>query len=164
MHELTHNELFVDHRGGLRQRPPETEATPRTGIHALVFAAGEILLVQPPDGDWLELPGGGLEPQEDITAALDRELREEAGIRLHGSELTPSLTSNLQSRYYASNRGAYWHYSQYFWLLELAAKPTLGAPLEAGHGRHWITPMAIHEYFLHHVHRTAIDHLLGIHG
>lgn len=47
---------------------------------------GHILLVRDPDRGW-EFPGGSVERDEDLIAALQREVREEAGVEVEVGEL-----------------------------------------------------------------------------
>ncbi|MEE2035118.1 (deoxy)nucleoside triphosphate pyrophosphohydrolase [Rhodococcus chondri] len=59
-------------------------------VAGAVFRDGRLLLAQrnrPPElaGQW-ELPGGKVEPGEEIEAALRRELREELGVEVRGGE------------------------------------------------------------------------------
>lgn len=59
----------------------------------LLDPAGRVLLAQRPEGKHLagmwEFPGGKLEPGEAPLAGLARELREELGIQLEASGVTP---------------------------------------------------------------------------
>lgn len=60
---------------------------------AILNEAGKVLLLRRSQtdtwrpGDW-DFPGGGVEPGEDITAGVIRELVEETGLRLEAADLT----------------------------------------------------------------------------
>jgi 8-oxo-dGTP diphosphatase len=54
----------------------------RVAIKVLIFnAAKRLLVVQNADGDW-EIPGGGWEHDESLRACLDREVKEELGVKV----------------------------------------------------------------------------------
>ncbi|MCP1675940.1 8-oxo-dGTP diphosphatase [Natronocella acetinitrilica] len=152
--------LFVDHHGRLHRPPSEEPPRQRRGIHVALLHEDHLLLVQPPEADWLEMPGGGLEEGESPAEALSRELSEEAGVRLPASVLRPSAELRLTSRYYSSNNQAYWLYDQIFYLIRLADPPPVGTPLEAGHVRLWTPLEKLSGVTLHHVHRLGLEGLL----
>lgn len=154
--------LFVDHRGGIRQCPPGQSPRTRAGIHGVLACNGRVLLVRPPGVNWLELPGGGIDPGEEPTVALQRELREEAGVHVAGAELAATAEIAMQTRYYAANHDEYWHYDQTFRLITLSREPALHPPGEHGHAVHWQSLDELHGEALHHLHRAALDRLLGL--
>lgn len=53
----------------------------RVSAKAVICVDGQVLLLRTPTGNW-DLPGGRLEPGEDIETSLVRELREELGISI----------------------------------------------------------------------------------
>lgn len=156
------NGRFIDHHGQLHALPPGLKPRTRTGIHAVLRVAGNVLLVQPPGADWLELPGGGLEPGETHSQALCRELLEEAGLVLPVGSGERDRDVAFTSRYYSSNNQQYWIYRQTFRLIQLAIEPPLRPPLEAGHRRLWLSLGELNDKPLHHVHRIGLQRLLGI--
>ncbi len=81
------NRLF---QSWFRLRRPMT-----LGVRGLVVREdGQILLVRHTYVPGLFLPGGGVERGETVETALDRELREEAGVALHGSPVLAGVFSN----------------------------------------------------------------------
>lgn len=154
--------LFVDHRGGYRVCPPDRQSRPRSGIHVALHHAADVLLVRPPDADWFELPGGGLETDESPLEAIRRELLEEAGVELTDSAIEQGREVRLATRYYASNRDEFWEYDQRFRAIALAVRPNLEPPLEPGHERVWVPIAEINTRNMHHIHRIALDRLLGL--
>ena len=153
--------LYVDHHGGLHFRPADQPAQGRRGIHAVLRHEDAILLVRPPDAEWLELPGGGVERHESVGQALRRELLEEAGVDLPLDRLRSRREVRLQSRYFSSNHNAFWLYDQSFRLVILPVRPTLQQPGERGHQRLWVPVDAIARQTLHHVHRLGLERLLA---
>ncbi|ANN17245.1 NUDIX domain-containing protein [Amycolatopsis orientalis] len=69
---------------------PTTTTEPRVGARVLLLDAHDrVLLIHARDPDdpahhWWELPGGGLDNNETLTAAAQREVAEESGIVLTG--------------------------------------------------------------------------------
>ena len=69
------------------------DRVPRRAARALlVDPAGRVLLLRghdpaEPSVSWWLTPGGGLDPGEDVAAALRREVREETGLDLAGTDL-----------------------------------------------------------------------------
>lgn len=65
------------------------------GVRAAVLTGtGEILLVRHTYTPGWHLPGGGVEPGETLTEALDKELREEANIALTGAAVLHGVFLN----------------------------------------------------------------------
>ena len=64
--------------------------TIHVAVGAVVDECGRVLVTRRPDhvhqGGLWEFPGGKLEPGEDLARGLERELREELGIRVGSSE------------------------------------------------------------------------------
>ncbi|PYM03626.1 MAG: hypothetical protein DMD82_16465 [Candidatus Rokuibacteriota bacterium] len=81
-----------DHRDPIHLHHPATGATRRVRVAAAVVRrAGRLLLTQRPPGGPLglqwELPGGKIEEGESPEHALERELREELGVRARALEI-----------------------------------------------------------------------------
>ncbi|MEX0730945.1 MAG: NUDIX domain-containing protein [Aquisalimonadaceae bacterium] len=162
MERAPKDRLFIDHRGRMHQRPANTTARHRRGIHGLLRHGDALLLVRPPTANWLELPGGGIEDGESPVAALRRELREEAGICIDEALLTAADETRFRTRYFATSHDAYWLYQQQFRLVHLVDRPLLEDPLEPGHERFWLSMADLHRQPIHHVHRIGIDRLLSL--
>ncbi|MGL4575118.1 MAG: NUDIX domain-containing protein, partial [Burkholderiaceae bacterium] len=66
---------------------PKTPTEVAVGV--LFNAQGQVLFAQRPEGKpyagWWEFPGGKIEAGESVEAALERELQEELGIRIHSA-------------------------------------------------------------------------------
>lgn len=67
---------------------------PMVGVGAIIFRGSEVLLVQrgsePSYGKW-SLPGGLVEVGESLREAVEREVREEVGLRVGVGDLTAAL-------------------------------------------------------------------------
>lgn len=153
-------DYFIDHYGVLRQRPQTEPVSRREGIHAVLIQSDRLLVVRPADADWLELPGGGIEPGETPAQALARELREEAGLDLGVDTLRWRVETHVQHRYFSSKNGAFWNYGQRYVLLLPEQDPAFGQPSEAGNAPLWIPLDSLNTHRIHHCHRSGIDRLL----
>ncbi len=107
----------------------------RPGAYAILFRAGQILLThQAAPHNEFQLPGGGIDPGEQVIPALHREVLEETGWHI-----SPPKRVGVFRRY------AYMP-DYDIWAEKIAkiylARPTLrmGAPTEAGHTAHWVDP------------------------
>jgi len=161
MSGLQPSRCFIDHHGHFHQRPDGVTPLERRGVHALIECGAWLLVVRPPDADWCELPGGGIEPGESLAVALSRELREEAGLAIAPAALVFRAQVQLSNRYYSSKNGAWWLYEQHFVHVRLAQRPALGEPLERGHEVRWLALEGLPAAALHHVHRQGVDRLLS---
>src|SRR5215472_4078171 len=84
--------------------PGDLPVLRRSAVRLVVVdAAGRLLLFHTHDpahpdlGRWWELPGGGIDPGETYLEAAVRELREETGILIAGSEVGPPNWRRLAS-------------------------------------------------------------------
>jgi len=74
-HKIPHGVIDQSHLG---RRPDNLF---RISIKCVVKNAdGHVLVVQEDDRTWWDLPGGGMDHDEDLKAAIARELNEEAGL------------------------------------------------------------------------------------
>ena len=65
-------------------------STYRVSVKALIVNdKKEILLIEEDDGRW-DLPGGGLNYNEDINSCLKREIKEELGVNTKSINKTPT--------------------------------------------------------------------------
>ena len=65
-----------------RKLVPQDSLIQRPSVYGLIVRQGQALLVRTQHTDKVALPGGGIEKGESIGEALQREMREEAGIEI----------------------------------------------------------------------------------
>lgn len=109
----------------------------RIGVYGLLVGLdGRLLCVHQRgiDAEEMQLPGGGVDPGEQLLAALHREVREETGWAIGA----PRRFATFQSYTWLWD---YRYWSRKVHLIYLArAVRRLGPPLEAGHTPHWLAP------------------------
>ncbi len=121
----------------------------RPVVYGLGFDAAGRLLVVDKDGDRL-LPGGGIDPGEDVAAALVREAMEETGHRVAvGAFLAHAR------HYHDPNDGEPPRHKlcRYH---RIEAATALGPPTEAGHTPLWLPVEAARQTLTHAVDRWAL--------
>jgi 8-oxo-dGTP pyrophosphatase MutT (NUDIX family) len=98
---------FKDWDGNKHSIPADREICWRPSVYGLIIENEEILLVKPKWHDMWELPGGGVELEESIASAMERELLEETGYKVEGDCGEPvHLEDNF---FYAPNVDEYFH-------------------------------------------------------
>jgi 8-oxo-dGTP pyrophosphatase MutT (NUDIX family) len=104
----------------------------RTAVRlVLADAAGQILLLHvvepkyPELGDCWELPGGGIDPDDDVFMAAQRELAEETGLRVPITDIAPPSWFRSVTFLHAGARRVQDEAIAY------AAIPGLGPPVQA---------------------------------
>ncbi|MBI5654488.1 NUDIX hydrolase [Candidatus Uhrbacteria bacterium] len=91
MHEFkTGTNVFYDHLGRPNHRPDDAPINWRPSAYALVCNGNLVLMVEGTctPGVWT-LPGGGIEPHEEMLDGLRRECREELGFEVDVQSQTP---------------------------------------------------------------------------
>jgi len=93
--------------------PGELQVIERNVVRMVVLDADEHLLlfhthdpVNPDLGQWWELPGGGIEPEETYQQAAVRELREETGILVEPGQVGPATSPGEAGRHFGIGAGA----------------------------------------------------------
>lgn len=98
---------FEDWSGRTYEIPDGRAPSWRPSVYALVFERGEVLLVKPKWHDMWELPGGGVEIDENFKSALKREFLEETGYKI--SDINESPLYLEENFFYAPNVDEYFH-------------------------------------------------------
>lgn len=69
---------------GKEHSVPEEKLVDRLSAYGIYISDGKILLIQDPRSLRWEIPGGGIEKNESISAGLSREVNEETGANITG--------------------------------------------------------------------------------
>ena len=103
----------------------EGYATPRLDIRGVVFKDDKVLLVRElMDGGRWTLPGGWVDVDEPPSLAVEREVREEAGLLVRATKLLAVYDRNLHG-----HPAYYFHIYKLFFLCELIGE-AIADPLE----------------------------------
>lgn len=121
---MTATEIFYDRLGEKHIKPNDIQANHRSSAYGAAIRDGQILLVKPPTGSFLELPGGKIEKHETNEEALKREFLEETGYKI---AKIIELIIEKEMNFYSIHRKTYHYSKNYFYLVEqandLAIKP-----------------------------------------
>ncbi len=161
---------YLDRWGNKRFLSNNAMAIEKEAVYALVVCRGKVLITYPPFAiDVPELPGGGIEENEDIVTSLSRELYEETGVEYVLGN--PEKTFEHLIGFFADDikpNGEFWNYHQEFWWFELkdesglmrTDRPKWKTP-EGGYAE-WIELDKLSKLKLfNEVHRIAVKELLS---
>jgi ADP-ribose pyrophosphatase YjhB (NUDIX family) len=125
----------------------------RPSVSAVVVRDGRLLLQQRADGGQWGLPGGSVEIGETVTAAIEREVREETGFEIAVGRLI-GVYSDPRLQVVRYPDGRVWHYVNLCFACDLRGgtpRPQPGETLALG----WFAPDALPADLLP-VHRPRI--------
>jgi len=127
--------------------------TPRPAAFGIAARDGRVALVRVrPDagGDWLDLPGGALDPGEDESAALVREFGEETGLRVTVGEPVVAF-----AQYFLKSDGQAVNNQGHVYCVSVAGEdPAL--KIEADHELVWMDPAEALRRLRHDGHAWAV--------
>jgi len=89
-----------------------SELTMRPSVYGVIIKDEKILLVRQWDG--YDLPGGGIEPGEDMHEALKREIHEETGLTAAVGKIVTCETS-----FFKWDENNYWHSLLLYYICEV---------------------------------------------
>jgi len=108
------DDIFYDRSGNTKIKPANKQTQQRLSVYGLLFKEGKILLIHPIHTDHWELPGGGVENDDEISA-LEREILEETGYSvLKVGEMIHIRKQN----FYADDKNIYYDSTQKFYLID----------------------------------------------
>lgn len=93
----------------------ESELIPTTRVYGIYIQDHKLLMVRDPQGTFWELPGGGVEDDENYIEALKREFKEETGLNITVSE--HDLVDNFVNLFYSQKEEA-WKAHRRFYLVQ----------------------------------------------
>ncbi len=151
--------IYTNYKGE-RSEPSDNDIViDRSGIWAAIIDSKNRILISHPEYDLniMELPGGGIEENEDKEASLIREIEEEAAVNFQTLTSTETLTQHV--KFLAWDKNEYWNYDQEYWFVKLSndnyyfegKKPT-----QEGAIGEWINLSDINADNFHHTHFEAI--------
>lgn len=101
----------------------------RISVVALFVCDSEVLLLHqmtPPEPDCWDLPGGGLEPTEDLLSGLRREVKEEIGLQ----RFTVERLLTVAEAFYEEGEGQMLHKLDIIYQCRATPRPTTFATLD----------------------------------
>lgn len=123
--------------------------TDRPGAYALIYNDDHhVALIETSFGVFL--PGGGLDPGEDIVDGLERELFEEMGAEVHRALFLGRADQYLFSRHYQT------HFRKIGHFFRVDLKPGR-LSMEAGHALLWRTPPEAQSLVAEEFYRWALS-------
>jgi 8-oxo-dGTP pyrophosphatase MutT (NUDIX family) len=155
-------DAYMDRFGKLVAPDVSARYKYREGVFAACVSDGHLLVswskVTPTVA---ELPGGGIEPGEELVPALMREIEEETTARIEVGE--PVRTLRQDVKYYSDKNHEFWDYHQTYLLLEGAAVDAARfegerKPEDALSAR-WVKLEDLHGLTFHAVHKAALAQL-----
>jgi 8-oxo-dGTP pyrophosphatase MutT (NUDIX family) len=99
--------IFFDANGKKVPLPKDEEVLWRISGYALIQDHGRILVVVPTWNDQFELPGGGVEEQENIKDGIIRECYEETGYKINIPDIAPSYVG--EENFYHRHLRKFYH-------------------------------------------------------
>jgi 8-oxo-dGTP pyrophosphatase MutT (NUDIX family) len=106
-------DLFKDRTGVPHIKPPWAALYHRSSVYGLAGDKKGIIVVKPTWNGLWELPGGGLDMNEEVRRGLNRELCEETGYQFRTmdpdplAEWTEHFYADDEERFYESHCGVY---------------------------------------------------------
>jgi 8-oxo-dGTP pyrophosphatase MutT (NUDIX family) len=157
--------IFYDRRGIAVNPDSHSIVKPRRGVFALVVALYDKAIMLSAEScapDVPELPGGGIEDDETLDQALEREWAEEVGIAFNVKG--PSGHFQHVRGFYADHRNEFWIYDQTFRLYHFLDRVTPGQKWLNSEGgtAGWEAIAALPTLSINRAHWCAIPTLLEI--
>lgn len=108
--------VFYNRHGAIVTPPPGAVIRPRRAVYALLIRQEHALLIWPGFTNGIpDLPGGGIEPGENLDTALRREWQEETGASFPAHAVHAATHQHIRG-FHAECDGEFWIYDQTFHL------------------------------------------------
>ncbi|MGB1077182.1 MAG: NUDIX domain-containing protein [Bdellovibrionales bacterium] len=151
--------IYTSYRNVQKEPTQDDTVIDRSGIWAVIIDSENRILISHPeyDSDIMELPGGGIEENEDKQLSLIREIEEEAGTTFQ--TLTPAQTFTQHVKFLAWDKSEFWNYDQEYWLVKLENNNHYfegTRPTEEGALGKWVSLSEINNDNFHHTHFQAM--------
>lgn len=152
---------FEDRRGNVHYPKHDSVVRSREGVFSCCVCNEKVLLIWPDIApDVPELPGGGIEPDENIHEANNREFYEETGFFLPSLDATLVDSFEQSVRYYADADLEFWIYKQTIFLYrdDLSSVYFDGERRTPENGKmRWVSLAEINELPIRYMHREALQ-------
>lgn len=151
--------FYMDRWGQNHAQDRQKITRGRSGAFAAIMTDTHILLTWPKyNPGSAELPGGGLEPNENACQAVRREILEETGFVLPPIRATREYTH--QVKYYAEDVQEFWDYTQKYFVFHLAGRDTVNiqdrlVPTDADRAL-WVPRTDLNGILFHAVHKKTL--------
>ena len=143
-----HTKVYRDYKGDVIPHSENDSFATRVGVFAICVCDGALLCALPADREkYWELPGGGVEADEDFATALSREIYEETGVDIPLSIKDKDAFYSHVIHFFVDDRESgprqYWDYEQHFFALDVSdLKPHVFAderPAPEGGFARWVS-------------------------
>lgn len=151
------NRVFKDSKGGEHHLPEGVTPEWRISAYGVAYKDGKVLFSKSASSGAWQLPGGGVDPGEDLVEGMRREFLEETGYACERSESAPFFMQ--QNQYYSYYYERKWFYGLLLYFKVNVDESTRDESLFEQHEMDAIEWMSLDE-FLNQPHAHMLDELI----